>query len=262
MNNIQDFEEWIKTIAVYLLNRTGSYQVHSASTRFSEKINNIYNYDKYILKKQRTGGRFHYPFPNSSEYICVAGGNGKSESNFVKNIIENIFPAWHISDIFFESWRGCHYDDKSLKYNSDEIPYEARYKHYGNSVEEKTSNFIDTIIKQNIPTFWRDDIKLHSMYSQKVLKYAIDRLLLSSKLKYYSVFWNIFLLAIDDEIYDKQISDVMSLAQLVGFNEAMMRDWCRAVEYVMEGNMFSKDCDFQCETDEGKTFFLHQDQSV
>ena len=66
---------------------------------------------------------------------------------------------------------------------------------------------------------------------------------------------------INHEIYYEQTSDVMTLASILGFNEAMMRDWCNAVEYVLAGNLLSENCDLQCETIEGNTFFLHQNTS-
>lgn len=50
----------------------------------------------------------------------------------------------------------------------------------------------------------------------------------------------------------------MSLAQKLGFTEEMMRDWCHAVEFVFAGNMLSENCGLECETKEGKAFFLHQ----
>ena len=66
------------------------------------------------------------------------------------------------------------------------------------------------------------------------------------------------LLAIDDDIYNKQLSNIIELAHYFDFDEPMMRDWCRAVEYVLAGNKLSEDCDLECETVEGARFFLHK----
>ena len=40
----------------------------------------------------------------------------------------------------------------------------------------------------------------------------------------------------------------------------MLRDWCRAANYVLAGNLLSANCDLVCETPEGKALFLHQPQ--
>lgn len=79
-------------------------------------------------------------------------------------------------------------------------------------------------------------------------------------LRHYIIFWNLFLAAMDDEIYNEQLATVAELAACFGFDEPMMRDWCRAVEYVFAGNKLSEDCDLHCETVEGAKFFLHKEE--
>lgn len=73
------------------------------------------------------------------------------------------------------------------------------------------------------------------------------------------LFWHLMLLAIDDEIYNNEIANVIDLAYNLRFHESMIKDWCRAVEYVLAGNELKEDCDLQCETEEGRQFFLHQE---
>ena len=75
---------------------------------------------------------------------------------------------------------------------------------------------------------------------------------------YDTVFWFFMLAAIDDRIYDDRLDYIIDLAYLMHFSEAMIRDWCRAVVYVLDGHTLSPDCDLICETEEGKAFFLHQ----
>lgn len=79
-------------------------------------------------------------------------------------------------------------------------------------------------------------------------------------LRHYIIFWNLFLAAMDDDIYNEQLATVAELAACFGFDEPMMRDWCRAVEYVFAGNKLSEDCDLECETVEGARFFLHKEE--
>ena len=75
------------------------------------------------------------------------------------------------------------------------------------------------------------------------------------------VFWMLFMAALDDEIYNNELDSIIDIAYCMDFDEAMIRDWCRAVEYVMQGNHLQEGCDFPCETLEGARFFLHKDSS-
>ena len=75
------------------------------------------------------------------------------------------------------------------------------------------------------------------------------------------IFWMFFLAALDDEIYNNELDSIIDIAYCMDFDEAMIRDWCRAVEYVMQGNHFSINCDLQLETEEGKQFFLHEGEN-
>ena len=75
---------------------------------------------------------------------------------------------------------------------------------------------------------------------------------------YIFVFWMLFTTAIDDEIYNNELSGIIDLSYCLDFNEVMIRDWCRAIEYVLAGNHLSENCDLVCESEEGKAFFLHK----
>lgn len=75
--------------------------------------------------------------------------------------------------------------------------------------------------------------------------------------KNYWVFWALMM------IYGKSPTEILNqsilgLAKSIGFTEHMIRDWCRAIEYVLSGNHLSEDCDLMCESEEGKAFFLHK----
>lgn len=71
------------------------------------------------------------------------------------------------------------------------------------------------------------------------------------------LFWNLFLTAIDDEIYADELSNVLDLAYIIGLNENIISDLCGGVKYILEGNRLHKDCDLRCETAEGRCFLLH-----
>ena len=72
------------------------------------------------------------------------------------------------------------------------------------------------------------------------------------------IFWLLFLAAIDDDLYNNELSAIIDLAYCLKFDEPIIRDWCRAVQYVLEGNHLAEDCDLTCETAAGKQFFLHE----
>lgn len=71
------------------------------------------------------------------------------------------------------------------------------------------------------------------------------------------IFWNIFLAYMDREVYDNELQLVIDMAYLVGFDEMMIRDWCKAVKHALQGNCFSKDSALDFETREARQFFLH-----
>ncbi len=75
------------------------------------------------------------------------------------------------------------------------------------------------------------------------------------------IFWMLFLAALDDEIYNNELDSIIDIAYCMDFDEPMIRDWCHAVEYVMQGNRLQEGCDFPCETQQGARFFLHKDSS-
>ena len=75
--------------------------------------------------------------------------------------------------------------------------------------------------------------------------------------KLYTVFWNLLLVAMDDELYSEYVPMVAQLAQYLSLDEPIMRDLCRGVKYVLSGKELSPDCDLQCETAEVGKFFLH-----
>ena len=70
---------------------------------------------------------------------------------------------------------------------------------------------------------------------------------------------HLMLHAIDDDIYNNELGNVIDLAYNLHFTEPLIREWCRAVEYVLAGKELKEDCDLQCETEEGRQFFLHQE---
>lgn len=84
--------------------------------------------------------------------------------------------------------------------------------------------------------------------------------LTSDTMKLNIIFWNLFLCALDDEIYNEQLPIVIELAHCLNLDEYILRDICRAVEYVLSGKKLSPNCDLQCDTIECAKFFLGKEE--
>lgn len=110
------------------------------------------------------------------------------------------------------------------------------------------------------PYLWREDLRMNTD-NLKRMQYVLKKDKEGRQKDNNggsNVFWNLFLIAIDDDIYNKEAENVADLAAIYHFTPEMMEDWCNAVNYVLTGKQLSKDCDLVCQTIEGKWFFLHQ----
>ena len=73
---------------------------------------------------------------------------------------------------------------------------------------------------------------------------------------YKLIYWWLVVLALDNNLYNKYLDYVVDAADIFGFTEDMISDWCVAVIYWLNGNDINKNCDLQLKTEEGKRFFL------
>lgn len=235
----------IKELAVYLGDFT-KYHKRTWGAKVIGRVDTLEDYDYYVLRKENKGEDYFTEYT----YICLAGGMGKSKSEYVKMVVENIFPC-----------RKIYYENGDLK-KGEVIKYgDCDMKTYRRNFDDVEKMFLESTMWIGA---WRDDIK-YLFHSESLLKDNINYIksndfAIQSYMKEYNIFWNIFLLSLDNEVYEKNLNDVIELAYYWDFDEPMMRDWCMAVEYVLAGNKLSEDCDFECETVEGLKFFLHRDE--
>lgn len=75
--------------------------------------------------------------------------------------------------------------------------------------------------------------------------------------EYRLIFWWLVILALDDTLYIKYLDYVVDAADIFGFTEDMMDDWCNAVIYWLNGNEINRKCRLQLKTNEGKLFFMN-----
>ena len=73
---------------------------------------------------------------------------------------------------------------------------------------------------------------------------------------YKLIFWWLVVLALDNDLYNKYLDYVVDAADIFGFTEDMISDWCEAAIYWLNGNDINKDCNLELKTKEGKRFFL------
>lgn len=75
---------------------------------------------------------------------------------------------------------------------------------------------------------------------------------------YRLIFWLLFSASIDDEIYNNELSNIVDLAYCLGFDENLIRDWCKVVAFVVNGGQLDEKSPIQLETAAGNAFFLHK----
>ena len=100
----------------------------------------------------------------------------------------------------------------------------------------------------------RDKYAPSVCYGNNIVYVSLD------EFRLYIIFWNLFLLTLDDDIYNEQLPLVIELAHCFKLDEHIMRDLCRGVEYVLSGKKLSSDCDLQCDTVECAKFFLGKEE--
>ena len=75
---------------------------------------------------------------------------------------------------------------------------------------------------------------------------------------YRLIFWLLFSASIDDEIYNNELSNIVDLAYCIGFDENMMRDWCKVVAFIVGGGQLDEKSPLQLQTPVANAFFLHK----
>ncbi len=232
---LKKFSAMLKETAVYLGERRWPADISRLFSTINvwyicpgEKIETVDSYNKFILGLD---GK------SLVNFICVAGGEGKSQNPYVKTLVETIFPLFDVRS---------HWTITKTNF----VPF--------NSAITITDSFgwNETMDRQSTDT-WRDDVEFYRNHSE-IIDNIIPKLEINAQM--YSLFWNLFLTAIDDEIYNTQLSRVIDLAFMFHFDEHIIRDCCRAVEYVLNGNRLSEHCNLHCDTVEGGWFFLRDEK--
>ena len=76
--------------------------------------------------------------------------------------------------------------------------------------------------------------------------------------EYILIFWWLSILALDDSLYEKYLDYVADVADIFGFTEDMMDDWCEAVVYWLNGNEINNVATLNLKSPEGIKFFFNK----
>lgn len=76
--------------------------------------------------------------------------------------------------------------------------------------------------------------------------------------EYILIFWWLVILTLDDSLYVKYLDYVADVADILGFTEDMMDDWCEAVIYWLNGNEINNGATLNLKSTEGIKFFFNK----
>lgn len=180
-----------------------------------------HTFDKY--QESRLPEFYFYPNFFTPEWMY------ESKSGYVKVILSELAP-------------------KSYRKISGDEPIEI-YQNLIDFVSCKYGNYTFAKTINNLP---REDY-----YSYSKCYYNNS----NSDSKYHTyklIYWWLVVLAIDNDLYNKYLDYVVDAADIFGFTEDMIADWCEAVIYWLNGNDINKNCDLQLKTAEGNRFFINK----
>lgn len=78
------------------------------------------------------------------------------------------------------------------------------------------------------------------------------------KYEYILIFWWLVILALDDSLYENYLDYVADVADILGFTDDMMDDWCEAVVYWLNGNEINNIATLNLKSSEGIKFFFNK----
>ena len=76
--------------------------------------------------------------------------------------------------------------------------------------------------------------------------------------EYILIFWWLAILALDDSLYENYLDYVADVADIFGFTETMMDDWCEASIYWLNGNEINNGATLNLKSAEGIKFFFNK----
>lgn len=182
------------------------------------------------------------------------------DSYFSSNLKINEF--YH--NIFTPIWM---YDSKNefIHVILSELDPKSYYENvHGNQEIDKYESLLDLVSNPYDKSMYVKSInevprKTYSSYSVEYYRFNTDSIYRKNSIYhlYKLIFWWLVVLALDNDLYNKYLDYVVDAADIFGFTEDMISDWCEAAIYWLNGNDINKDCNLKLKTKEGKRFFLN-----
>lgn len=173
---------------------------------------------------------------------------------------ESRLPEFHFYPNFFTpEWM---YESKSeyVKVILSELAPKSYRKISGDEPIEIYQNLIDFVsCRYGKYTFAKtiNNLPREDYYSYSKCYYNNS----NSDSKYHTyklIYWWLVVLAIDNDLYNKYLDYVVDAADIFGFTEDMIADWCEAVIYWLNGNNINENSNLELKTIEGYKFFLNE----
>lgn len=250
---LKAFSDMLKETAKYLILNYSDYHDNPTDRRWGVSKSIIAEYKFYIGLPIAIVGWNNSKNIYVSEFFktLIFGPNEKEFNNSVKKAMYH-FGSNGATDNY-HYWPSYLHNGKEYSF-SEYLEYcECEYQGEKNEYLQRENKNLISIIEDYNTMY---SINYGIVYERYSTAHKYNFYLSCDSLKLNVIFWNLFLCALDDDIYNEQLPLVIELAHCFKLDEHIVADICRAVEYVLSGKKLSEDCDLYCETVECAKFFL------
>lgn len=176
----------------------------------------------------------------------------------IRDIDEYLGSTGIIKDVYIEK------DENTSGNNSQKNEDKRKFSPIELFIESNTkSEYLNIILKNSFRTSCCCpvcDFKLRNYVKQDVNLF-IEKIRKCNKcydeyecsVPMHLMFWLIFIVSVDNENYNENLSIVSDVAYLLGFDEERLADWVVAVKGVLEGKKLNE---MEYKTESAKSFFI------
>lgn len=177
----------------------------------------------------------------------------------IRDIDEYLGSTGIIKDVYIEK------DENTSGNNSQKNEDKILFSPIELFIESNTkSEYLNIILKNSFRTYCGNcpwDFEL-SNYVKQDVNLFIEQIRKCNKcynewqccsVPMHLMFWLIFIVSVDNENYNENLSIVSDVAYLLGFDEERLADWVVAVKGVLEGKKLNE---MEYKTESAKSFFI------
>ena len=114
--------------------------------------------------------------------------------------------------------------------------------------------------KSALVDFSDEALKFKKKRNTDGIMFPLTTATLPQQTRYYNscelVFWHLLALAYEEPSREES-ARIDDFAIQIGFTKTMLQDWKKALEYILDENVFDNNCTIDFESEEAKIFFLH-----